>query len=287
MTLKNYRQIFVEKLTPIYDAGEAESFFYIALEELKGWKRTDLALNPDVELTAEEQLKWDAVLQQLEQQKPIQYIFGKAYFYGLEFEVSQHTLIPRPETEELVEWIVQESKSSGKIKILDIGTGSGCIAIALAKNLPDAEVYTIDVSPEALAVAKSNAEHNNVAVTFWQKDILTTESLPEIFDIIVSNPPYVRHLEKQEIKKNVLEYEPHLALFVEDNDALLFYRKIAEIAKKTLSAKGKLFFEINQYLGKETTKMLAQQGYQNIELRKDIYGNDRMVKAVFQEADSR
>jgi release factor glutamine methyltransferase len=281
MKLKSYRQIFVEKLTPIYDAGEAEIFFNIALEELKGWKRTDLALNPDAELTNAEQAKWDAVLQQLEQQKPIQYIFGKAHFFGLELEVNEHTLIPRPETEELVEWIAQENKSSGKIKILDIGTGSGCIAIALAKNLPDAEVYAIDVSPEALAVAKRNDERNNATVTFWQKDILTTQSLPETFDIIVSNPPYVRHLEKQEIKKNVLEYEPHLALFVEDNDALLFYRKIAELAKKALSPEGELFFEINQYLGKETTDMLTQQEYENVELRKDIYGNDRMVKAVF------
>lgn len=280
MKIKDYRNVFIEKLTLLYDAGEAESFFYITLEELKGWKRTDLALNPDAEITAEEQVKWDEVLEQLERQKPIQYIFGKAPFFGLEFEVNEHTLIPRPETEELVEWIVQENKLSGKIKILDIGTGSGCISIALAKNLPDAEVYAIDVSPEALAVAKRNAEHNNTAVDFWQKDILTTESLPEIFDIIVSNPPYVRHLEKEEIKKNVLEHEPHLALFVEDNDALLFYRKIAELAKTALAPGGKLYFEINQYLGRETADMLTGKGYQNVELRKDIYGNDRMVKTI-------
>lgn len=281
MKLKNYRQNFIEKLSPIYDAGEAESFFYIVLEEFKGWKRTDLALNPEAELTTAEQAKWDDVLQQLIQQKPIQYIFKRAYFYGLDFEVNEYTLIPRPETEELVEWIINENKSAGKIKILDIGTGSGCIAIAVAKNLPEAEVYAIDVSPEALAVAKKNAEYNNAAVTFWQKDILNTETLPETFDVLVSNPPYVRHLEKEEIKKNVLEYEPHLALFVEDNDALLFYRKIGELAKTALIDNGKLYFEINQYLGKETTDMLTAKGYLNVELRKDIYGNDRMIKAAF------
>ena len=280
MKLKNYRKIFIEKLTPIYDAGEAESFFYITLEELKGWKRTDLALNTDAELTEEEKVKWDEVLWLLEQQKPIQYIFGKTHFYGLEFEVNKHTLIPRPETEELVEWITND-KAAGKIKVLDIGTGSGCIAIALAKRLPEAEVYAIDVSAEALAIAKRNAELNNVAITFWQKNILTTESLPETFDVIVSNPPYVRHLEKEEIKKNVLEHEPHLALFVEDNDALVFYRKIAKLAKEALKPQGSLYFEINQYLGKETTDMLTAEGFKNVELRKDIYGNDRMVKALF------
>jgi release factor glutamine methyltransferase len=281
MQLKQYRKYFIEKLTPIYDAEEAESFFNISLEHLKGWKRTDLALNPDAEITAEEKIKWDEVLAQLEKQKPIQYIFGNTHFYGLEFEVNENTLIPRPETEELVEWIVQENKSEGKIKILDIGTGSGCIAISLAKNLPEAEVYAIDVSQGALAVAKRNAERNGVKVTFWQKDILVTESLTQTFDIIVSNPPYVRHLEKEEIKKNVLEYEPHLALFVEDTDALLFYRKITRLAKTALTTGGKLYFEINQYLGKETTDMIISKGFMEVELRKDIYGNDRMVKAAF------
>jgi release factor glutamine methyltransferase len=280
MQLKIYRQYFIEKLTPIFDAGEAESFFNIALEHLKGWKRTDLALNPNAEITGEEQVKWDEVLAQLEKQRPIQYIFGTTHFYGLEFKVNENTLIPRPETEELVEWIIKENASAGKIKILDIGTGSGCIGIALAKNLPDAGVYAIDVSEDALAVAKRNSDHNDAKVTFWQKDILATKSLPETFDIIVSNPPYVRNLEKQEIKKNVLEYEPHLALFVEDNDALLFYRKIAELAKTALTPEGKIYFEINQYLGKETKDMISNKGFSNVELLKDIYGNDRMIKAV-------
>lgn len=281
MKLKQYRQIFLEKLTPIYDEGEVESFFYITLEELKGWKRSDLALNPGAELSVAELDRWNNVLAQLELQKPIQYILSKAHFYGLEFEVNENTLIPRPETEELVEWIIKENQSGKQIKILDIGTGSGCIAIALAKNLPDVQVHAVDISEGALQVAKRNAAKNNVAVTFWQTDILTTETLPDMFDIIVSNPPYVRNMEKEEIKKNVLDYEPHLALFVEDNDALLFYRKISQLAKQNLPENGLLYFEINQYLGTETKEMLEQLQFKNAELRKDIYGNHRMIKGVF------
>lgn len=280
MLLKEYRTYFIEKLTPIYDIMESESFFNITLEELKGWKRIDLALNPTAELSVEEIKKWDTVLYQLEQQKPIQYIFGHTHFYGLDLEVNSNTLIPRPETEELVEWIIHENKTRGAIKILDIGTGSGCIAISLAKNLPDAEVYAIDVSEGALAVAKRNALANNVSVKFIQQDILAVEALPEQFDVIVSNPPYVRNLEKAEIKQNVLEYEPHLALFVEDNDALIFYRKIALLAKASLPQNGKLYYEINQYLGNETVQMLEGFKFTNVVLRQDMYGNDRMISAI-------
>ena len=282
MFLKQYRASFIEKLTPLYDVMEAESFFNIALLELKGWKRVDLALNPNAELSAEEIGQWDAVLHQLEQQKPIQYIFGHTHFYGLEFEVNEHTLIPRPETEELVEWVIHENKTRGAIKILDIGTGSGCIAISLAKNLPDAKVFALDVSGDALAVAKKNALTNNVSVTFIEQDILAAESLPQQFDLIVSNPPYIRNLEKAEIKQNVLNYEPHLALFVEDTDPLLFYRKIALLAKANLPKNGKLYFEINQYLGTETVQMLEDFGFANVVLRRDMYGNERMAGASFQ-----
>lgn len=277
MKLKDYRTYFIEKLTPIYDVIEAESFFYITLEEFKGWRRVDLAMNPDEVLNSIEIEKWNSVLTQLEQQKPIQYIFNKAHFYGLEFYVNENTLIPRPETEELVEWIINENKLAGKINILDIGTGSGCIAVSLAKNLPQASVHAIDVSEGALAVAKKNASHNKADITFWHKNILETDSLPETFDIIVSNPPYVRNLEKEEIKKNVLEFEPHLALFVEDLDPLLFYRKIALLAKGNFTGNGKLYFEINQYLGNETSEMLEQMGYKQVTLKQDIYGNDRMI----------
>jgi release factor glutamine methyltransferase len=193
--------------------------------------------------------------------------------------VNESTLIPRPETEELVEWIINENKNRQGIKILDIGTGSGCIAISLAKNLPDTTVYAIDVSEEALAVAKENAITNGVAVNFIKTDILGADNLPETFDIIVSNPPYVRNLEKAEIKPNVLDFEPHLALFVDDNDPLIFYRKIAQLAKNSLKTDGKLYYEINQYLGPETIALLEQTGFINIILRKDFVGNDRMTSA--------
>lgn len=279
MKLRDYRNNFTEQLSQLYDTVEAERFFIITLEELKGWNRSRLALNPDEEMTPDEVRQWDEVQQHLKEQKPIQYIFGKAWFYGLEFRVNENTLIPRPETEELVEWIISENKNRQDITILDIGTGSGCIAISLAKNLPYAKVFALDVSEKALEVAKYNAEVNGANVTFIKEDILSVEALPQQFDIIVSNPPYVRHLEKAEIKENVLQYEPHLALFVEDNDALLFYRTIAQLGKSSLKHGGMLYFEINQYLGNETVKMLAESYYKDIILKKDLFGNDRMVKA--------
>ena len=280
MKIKEYRNQFTQELTPIYDAGEAESFFYLILEEKMQLKRIDLALHPDLNFSEKEIVVWNSILQQLKKEIPIQYLLGKTSFYGLDFEVNENVLIPRPETEELVDWIIRSSSKSKKykdLKILDIGTGSGCIAISLAKSIPNSQVYAVDVSEKALATAKKNAELNNVKVTFSNQNILDTEDLKQQFDIIVSNPPYVRNLEKEEIKKNVLDNEPHLALFVEDNDALIFYRKIAELAQKNLSENGQLFFEINQYLSKEMVELLEKMNFKNIELRKDIYGNDRMI----------
>jgi release factor glutamine methyltransferase len=285
MKIKEYRSQFIQELTPIYDAGEAESFFYLILEEKQQLKRIDLALHPDLNFSEEEIVVWNSILEQLKKEIPIQYLLGKTSFYGLDFEVNENVLIPRPETEELVDWIINTNlkiQKSGNLKILDIGTGSGCIAISLAKNIPNAEVYAIDVSEKALATAKKNAALNNVNVTFISQNILETEDLKQQFDIIVSNPPYVRNLEKEEIKKNVLDNEPHLALFVEDNDALIFYKKIAELAQKNLSERGQLYFEINQYLGKEMIDLLEKMNFKNIELRKDIYGNDRMIKGIVQ-----
>jgi release factor glutamine methyltransferase len=288
--IKDYRAQFIQELTPIFDSGEAESFFYLILEDKNQKKRIDLALNPQLMLSDEEVKIWDAILEQLKKEIPVQYILGKTSFYGLDFKVNENVLIPRPETEELVEWIIESQISkikfqiltidSRKTQVLDIGTGSGCIAISLAKNIPNAQVFAIDVSEMALATAKKNAELNEVEVSFLLKDILENEDLEQQFDIIVSNPPYVRELEKQGIKKNVLDNEPHLALFVDDNDALIFYIKIAELAKENLAPNGQLFFEINQYLGKETIDLLKNMGFKNIELRKDIYGNDRMIQAT-------
>lgn len=281
MLLKDYRIQFKEALDRLYDEKEIESFFYILLDAFHQMKRIDLALNPTFELDGMQLLQWETVLSQLKEEKPIQYILGETEFYGLPFYVNENTLIPRPETEELVGWILsnnQINNSTNPLKIVDIGTGSGCIAISLAKNLPNADVFALDVSEKALYMAKKNAMRNDVKITFLHQSILDTADLGQQFDIIVSNPPYVRNLEKAEINKNVLEYEPHLALFVEDTDALLFYRKISELAQKNLSQNGQLYFEINQYLGKEMVELLEKHHFKNIELKKDIYGNDRMMK---------
>ena len=280
MLIKDYRTYFIETLLPIYEVGESESFFYLILEDKHQLKRVDLALEPNLTFSESENETWNSILEKLQHQIPIQYILGKTSFYGLDFIVNENVLIPRPETEELVEWIIQSQKSevrSEKFKILDIGTGSGCIAISLAKNIKNAEVFGIDVSEKALATAQKNAEINEVNITFVEKNILETVDLKQEFDIIVSNPPYVRNLEKIEINKNVLAYEPHLALFVEDDDALIFYRKIAQLSQKNLVENGILFFEINQYLGKEMVQLLEEMNFKDIQLRQDIYNNDRMV----------
>jgi len=299
MLLKQYKSHFFNSLKNIQDEQEIESFFFILTEYLHNLKRVDVALNPNFEISAEDLAKWNTILSELLKEKPIQYITGEAWFYGLKFEVNENTLIPRPETEELVEWILNSPNihHPSSINILDIGTGSGCIPISLKTNLTQANVSAIDVSEQALEVAKRNAQSNKVEINFIQTNILEVEDLsilptpnsqlptpiihhPSSYNIIVSNPPYVRNLEKQEIKKNVLDYEPHLALFVEDTDALLFYRKIAQLALKNLAPNGLLFFEINQYLGKKTVKLLVSLGFKNIELKKDIYGNERMIRCM-------
>lgn len=283
MLLKNYKTTFLNELSALYDEKEIDSFFYLILESFHRKKRIDLALEPEMEMDALQLLRWESALAELKKQKPIQYILGETEFYGLPFLVNENVLIPRPETEELIALILAEGKGKRekrKVRILDIGTGSGCIPIALKKNLPEAEVYAIDISEKALATAMKNAELNQVDVYFRLQDILAAQDLESSFDIIVSNPPYVRHLEKIEIQPNVLQYEPHLALFVADNDALLFYRKITALAQKHLTPKGKLYFEINQYLGKETVALVESFGFSEVRLHQDIYGNDRMITAV-------
>ena len=290
MLLKNYKTTFLQELSSFYEEQEIESFFYIILEKLHSLKRIDLALNPQTVMDGVHLKQWKNIVSELKKQRPIQYILGETEFYGLRFLVNENTLIPRPETEELVELIIESTNyelRNTKLKVLDIGTGSGCIAISLAKHLTTSEVFAIDVSEKALAVAKKNSELNDVKVNYINVDILKINDLNELathnpqlatqFDVIVSNPPYVRNLEKSEIKPNVLEYEPHLALFVEDTDALLFYRKIAELANKNLNPNGKLYFEINQYLGNETVELVESFGFKNVKLIKDIYGNDRMI----------
>jgi release factor glutamine methyltransferase len=244
-----------------------------------GLSRLDLALDRERELSEAEEEKLNAALQRLRQHEPIQYITGKTEFYGLSFSVNKNVLIPRPETEELVEWILEDCKHQEQLNILDIGTGSGCIAISLAKNLPNSKVTAFDISDEAIKVAQGNAELNEVEVAFLKKDILAVDFLSGKFDIIVSNPPYVRELEKKDMQRNVLEHEPATALYVKDEDPLLFYRKIADLADQNLVPKGKLYFEINQYLGKETEVLLTEKNFQT-RLKKDIFGVDRMLRGI-------
>ena len=278
MKLNQYKTQFNQQLKALYDEDERKALLAIVVEEVLQYSRTDLILKADEEIDAVAKPRLEEVLLLLAQEIPVQYIFKKAYFYGFDFLVTPATLIPRRETEELVEWILEmmHEQPNKKWRILDIGTGSGCIPISIKKEFPLADVFAMDISDEALEVAKQNADNLGAEVTFLQQNILTTNAL-DSYDIIVSNPPYVRNLEKNEIKKNVLEHEPHLALFVDDNDPLVFYRKIAQLAKNSLTANGALFFEINQYLGKEMEQLLASH-FQTIVLRKDLQGNDRMMK---------
>ncbi|WP_431165276.1 peptide chain release factor N(5)-glutamine methyltransferase [Tenacibaculum halocynthiae] len=296
MTIKEYKNNFIYQLSSVYPQTEIDTFFFYLIEEYLNLQRIDITLQPNFEISSENEILLNKALTRLKKEEPIQYILGKTEFYGLPFHVNKYTLIPRPETEELVEWIISEVKEirtnnqTKSLSILDIGTGSGCIPISLKVNIDNSTICAIDVSKEALKIAKHNSDLNNSLVQFLNLDILKADSLnvftkkttsDEIikFDIIVSNPPYVRNLEKIEIKNNVLQNEPHLALFVEDDNPLIFYTKIADLAKKHLSSDGFLFFEINQYLGSQTVGMLHQKGFKNIELRKDLFGNNRMIKA--------
>ena len=285
MILKEFKLFFNEALLAIYPKTEIDSFFFILIEEKLKLQRIDTVLKPDFLITNKNLTDLKNIVKRLQKEEPVQYILGNTEFYGLPFLVNKNTLIPRTETEELVAWVLYEIKvlANNKItepSILDIGTGTGCIPISLAKNLTSLNISAIDISPEALLIAKQNAILNKVTIEFIELDILNTESLPQEYDVIISNPPYVRELEKEEIKNNVLENEPHLALFVEDENPLIFYNKIADLAKQQLSKNGMLFFEINQYLGKETVNMLVKKGFKNIQLKKDLFGNDRMIKCV-------
>jgi release factor glutamine methyltransferase len=285
MNLKEFKLFFNEALSKLYPKTEIDSFFFILMEEKLHLQRIDTVLKPDFLINKKYLIDLKTIVKRLQKEEPIQYIIGKTEFYGFPFLVDKNTLIPRPETEELVTWVLDEIKvlTNNKItelSILDIGTGTGCIPISLAKNLTSLTISAIDISPEALLIAKQNAMLNKVTIAFIELDILKAQSLPQEYDIIISNPPYVRELEKEEIKNNVLKNEPHLALFVADENPLIFYNKIADLAKQQLSKNGMLFFEINQYLGKETVNMLAKKGFKNIQLKKDLFGNDRMVKCV-------
>lgn len=284
MNLLQLEKYFHQRLRANYPDSEIENFFFWTLEEILGIQRIDFVLQKNNAVDYQNIDRIKKVIQRLRNEEPIQYIFGSTEFYGLLFNVSTDTLIPRPETEELVEWIIETVKqdeylsSLSELRILDIGTGTGCIAITLTKLIPSANTTAVDISKNALTVAESNSALNEVNVHFVISNVLELSSLENEFDIIVSNPPYVRNSEKIEIKNNVLKYEPDTALFVEDNDPLLFYRKIGKLSLESLNPNGYLFFEINQYLGKEMVDLLSDLGYQHIELRKDVFGNDRMTR---------
>lgn len=267
-----------EALTVCYSSGEVSALTRIIATELLGVSQMAYFLKDDVTLTAEQQALLENAIERLKKQEPIQYILGYSDFCGLRFKVTPATLIPRPETSELVEWIASEATGNGSI--LDIGTGSGCIAVSLAHKLLQSTITAWDISNDALAVAAENSKANGQAVTFEQVDILAYQPTCEQFDIIVSNPPYIKENEKEAMHSNVLDWEPHTALFVPDSDPLLFYRTIAKKGLALLKPGGRLYFEINRAHGKETMEMLAALGYTGIELRKDFAENDRMIRAV-------
>lgn len=273
------QHIFSE-LEGFYPENEIRSFSFLIIEKLTGLTRTQIIINKNTILSAEQNAKVIDFVDKLKKFVPIQYILGETEFYGLAFMVNNSVLIPRPETEELVDWIITDYKNTPNINFLDIGTGSGCIAISIKKGLPTATATAFDISELALDTASKNATLNNVEISFLKVDILNTDNIPQKWDVIVSNPPYIPELEKKEIQSNVLDYEPHLALFVPDHDALLFYRTIAEFGKNNLTENGRIYFEIHRNEGVTCVQLLEKLGYKNIELRKDISGNNRMIKAI-------
>ena len=263
------------ELLALYPEREARAIANAIIEAVTGWTPTVLATHPEYQPDSVQQQQLQQMLFRLKRCDPLQYVLGETFFCGLLLHCDHRALIPRPETAELVEWLVQYIPPHATI--LDIGTGTGCIAVAIAKLLPTAKVAACDISPNALALALENAALNRVHIDFFQADILTTTSLINKYDIIISNPPYVTASERADMEANVLHYEPPQALFVPDNNPLLFYRVIARLARTALYTNGMLFFEINQRFGKEVTTLLREEGFVDITLRRDLSGNDRMV----------
>lgn len=263
-----------------YPDTEASAIAKAILTDVFQLSTTDLYASKDMNFSTNQAEKLEVIITRLRANEPLQYILGNCYFCGLNFHVEPGVLIPRPETAELVEWIISDRKSSDSpIRILDIGTGSGCISISLAKNLPQSEVYAWDISEDAIRIASDNANRLDANVRFRQTDVLGQVPTDTMMNIIVSNPPYITEAERTDMDANVTDWEPDTALFVPDNTPLLFYERIAEIGKQILTPDGTLYFEINQRFGTETVDMLRQKGYRNVELRKDLSGNDRMIKA--------
>jgi release factor glutamine methyltransferase len=279
MQLNSLQNFFQNGLLGYYPKEEINTFFYRICEQHLGYTRIDVSLKSETPVNPETFEYFETIINRLLTYEPIQYILGTTSFFGLEFKVDSNVLIPRPETEELVAWILKQTDSSQSLKILDIGTGSGCIAISLAKHLPNAEIYALDVSPKALEIAEFNAQQNAVKLNMIKANVLEWKPTDLSFDLIVSNPPYVRESEKERMAPNVLEHEPHLALFVENNNPLVFYRAIVELGKQTLKKQGQLYFEINEYLGEETQAHFSSDTFEDVQLKSDIFGKHRMICA--------
>jgi release factor glutamine methyltransferase len=288
-TVKGVSTAFRKGLSALYDIKEIDSLCMIVLADITDTSSAKIKAFPELEIPAEQAEKINKVLIRLKTGEPLQYILGHTEFYGLPFKVNPSVLIPRPETEELVDWTISSWQSLiGSLQqpyhILDIGTGSGCIAISLKKNLTDAQVSAIDISTEALQAAKENAELNNVNINFIEADILNPthhSPLTTHYSLIISNPPYVTLEDKKQMHTNVTDFEPHTALFVPENDPLIFYKAIADFAVDHLEKNGLLFFEINESYGKQIVELLNNKSFKNIELRKDMSEKFRMIKAQF------
>lgn len=273
------RSFYRRKLCDIYEEKEADNMLFMILMEITGLNKAGILINHEQAVSESELLTIHFAVKDLLKEKPIQYVLGKTEFYGLPFIVNSKVLIPRPETEELVAMVIEELKLEPTQNVLDIGTGSGCIAVTIKKKIPKAKVTALDISSFALDIAKENALLNKVRIDFKIFDLLNWKGWEneEKFDIIVSNPPYVRNLEKKEMKPNVLNYEPEIALYVEDNNPLIFYKSIADFAKLHLKSGGKIFCEINQYLAEETRSLFKQHNFSNVDIRKDMSGNYRIL----------
>ena len=272
MTLADFKNKMKSTLSSIYESDELNSIFYLISEEFLQIPRSKILLADEIELDSKKQKLFQNALTRLKKNEPVQYVLGKAAFMDLEFNVNSNVLIPRPETEELVRLMLKEDLD-GK-EILDIGTGSGCIAISLAKHYPNAKVTALDVSKDAIELSKMNSKENDVNLEFINADILNYKS-DKKYDIIVSNPPYVIGEEKKYMSKNVLDYEPELALFVKNDDPLQFYKAIFDFSKNSLNKNGKIYFEINESYKNEIKDLAYDYGYSNVDCRKDLFGRNR------------
>jgi release factor glutamine methyltransferase len=285
MTIQLAYKRLLAQLYELYDAREAANIADMVIEHVTGQRKIDRIMYKDLRLNEEQESRLDAIADELLAHRPVQYVLGEAWFMNMKFTVNESVLIPRPETEELVDWIityVNSKKVEGRISIIDIGTGSGIIPIALKRKLTNAKVYAIDVSQDALNVAKQNAEHLQVSVECIKLDFLDRSQWHRLptFDVIVSNPPYIRKSERAKMSIHVLQYEPNIALFVPDEDALIFYEAIGEFGKTHLKPEGSVFVEINEAMGAEVVQLFSEKGYKNVVIKKDMQGKDRLVKAV-------